>query len=114
MHVNVIDAGWFKTQYMALCNTESDINEHLETLYNLANKYGHITEFGVRAGVSTTAFIAGRLTSVEPQEWLVRGNVISYDIARLSNVDTLLVPFAKLIGSYHRAYGRIVYRHMAR
>jgi len=38
-------------------STPSDINEHLETLYNLAKECNHITEMGVRNVVSTWAFI---------------------------------------------------------
>jgi len=37
-----------------------DINEHLETLFDLALKCPHITEFGVREGHSTVALAAGR------------------------------------------------------
>jgi len=40
-----------------LINTPSDINEHLETLYNVAMRCESITEFGVRTGISTTAFL---------------------------------------------------------
>lgn len=36
----------------------SDINEHLETLRDYARQCSHVTEFGVRGGVSTTALIA--------------------------------------------------------
>ena len=35
----------------------SDINEHIETLYNLAKECSHITEMGVRNVVSTWAFM---------------------------------------------------------
>jgi len=45
-----------------------EINEHLETLHRLACKCQTITEFGVRTGNSTTAFLAAeprRLTSVD-------------------------------------------------
>lgn len=38
---------------------QSDINEHLETLKNLASECEHVTEMGVRAIVSTWAFIEG-------------------------------------------------------
>lgn len=37
--------------------TPSDINEHIETLYNLAKECEHITEMGVRNVVSTWAFM---------------------------------------------------------
>ncbi|MES2790111.1 MAG: hypothetical protein V4719_10845 [Planctomycetota bacterium] len=40
--------------------TKSDINEHLGTLSVLASQCDHVTEFGVRTGVSTRALLAGR------------------------------------------------------
>lgn len=40
--------------------TPSDINEHCDTLRRLAAQCDHVTEFGVRTGVSTTALLAGR------------------------------------------------------
>lgn len=39
---------------------ESDINQHIETMHKYANKCNHITEFGVRTGVSTWAWLASR------------------------------------------------------
>ena len=38
-------------------NNTSDINEHLETLFNYGVKSNHITEFGSRFGDSTVALI---------------------------------------------------------
>jgi predicted O-methyltransferase YrrM len=37
----------------------SDINEHLPMLYFLASQCDHVTEFGVRTGESTLAFLHG-------------------------------------------------------
>lgn len=42
--------------YKHLCNTKSDINEHLPTLYEFAKNCSHITECGVRSFVSSYAF----------------------------------------------------------
>ena len=47
----------FKELYENSCRERSDINEHLPTLYEYACKCKHITEMGVRTGVSTTAFL---------------------------------------------------------
>jgi len=58
-----------KEKYIELCDTESDINEHLPTLFKYGKKVNHITEFGVRKGVSTVAFLYST-----PKE------LISYDI----------------------------------
>jgi cephalosporin hydroxylase len=47
---------------------DSEINEHLETLVQLARKCQTVTEFGVRNGNSTIAFLAAeprRLVSVD-------------------------------------------------
>ena len=42
-----------------LCNTKSDINEHLPALRDLASKCDTVIEMGVRYCVSTWAFIEG-------------------------------------------------------
>jgi predicted O-methyltransferase YrrM len=42
-----------------LTRTTSDINEHLPMLYFLAQQCDHVTEFGVRTGASTLAFLHG-------------------------------------------------------
>lgn len=55
--------------YNRLCNTPSDINEHLPTLKEYASECNHITEMGVRYIVSTYALLMGK-----PKK------MISYDI----------------------------------
>jgi hypothetical protein len=62
-------------EYIRLRNTPSDINEHMAMLKNVGSIYHHITEMGVRYGVSTTAFLAGRPKTL-----------ISYDIRCQINV----------------------------
>lgn len=47
----------FKDLYEKACKKSTDINEHLPILYEYASMCDHITEMGVRAGVSTTAFL---------------------------------------------------------
>ena len=59
-----------QAQYVAAINTPGDINEHLQTLFDLADECEHVTEFGVRWGSSTTAFLASR------------ARLVSYDIAQ--------------------------------
>lgn len=56
-------------KYVELCNTPSDINEHLPTLMKYASECDHITEMGVRYIVSTYALLMGK-----PKK------MISYDI----------------------------------
>jgi hypothetical protein len=46
--------------YTLLCNTPSDINEHLPTLKSYAEGLQHVTEMGVRTIVSTYALLAGK------------------------------------------------------
>lgn len=43
--------------YQKNCKTPSDINEHCPILYNLAKECDHVTEFGTRWGVSTSALL---------------------------------------------------------
>jgi hypothetical protein len=53
-----------------------DIGEHLKTLRGLAFWCKHVTEFGVRAGCSTAALLAGLADSVDDGG----GKLMSYDI----------------------------------
>ena len=59
------------TRFEELCTASSDINEHLETLRDLASECNHVTEMGVRGIVSTWAFVEGLKTG---------GTLISIDI----------------------------------
>jgi hypothetical protein len=56
-------------------NTPSDINEHLETLYNLGKECSHITEMGVRWVSSTWPLVYSN-----PKK------IISYDIITNQNI----------------------------
>ena len=51
-----------KTEYCIARDTPSDINEHVELLNILAQEVAHVTEMGVRNGVSTRAFLAADVT----------------------------------------------------
>lgn len=46
--------------YERLCKLPSDINEHLPTLRRLAEKCEHVTEMGMRGGISTCALLAAQ------------------------------------------------------
>lgn len=46
-----------KTEFIRACLIPSDINEHLPTLYDLSRNVSSVTEFGVRDGISTRAFL---------------------------------------------------------
>lgn len=46
--------------YERNCKKHCDINKHLPTLKEYASGVDHVTEFGVRRGISTSAFLAGK------------------------------------------------------
>lgn len=56
--LNVKDITEFSFNYVQY--TKSDINEHISTMHKYANECNHITEFGVRTGVSTWAWLASK------------------------------------------------------
>lgn len=45
--------------FAARCKPGSDISEHLPKISELASECAHVTEFGVRGGLSTTAILHG-------------------------------------------------------
>ena len=65
--------------YERLCQTPSDIHEHLPTLRRYAEQCDHITEFGVRWVVSTIAFLTARK------------RLVSYDVASHPNIEACLM-----------------------
>lgn len=60
-------------KYEELCRTPSDINEHLPTLREYADKCEHVTEMGVRGCVSLHAFLVSKARKV-----------VAYDIANVA------------------------------
>jgi hypothetical protein len=60
-------------------NTHSDINQHLETLYNLGKECSHITEMGVRWVSSTWPLVYSN-----PKK------MISYDILKNPNITEVI------------------------
>lgn len=60
------------------CLVPSDINEHVSRMRELGSQCEHITEMGVRTGVSTVAWIAAR-----PKK------LVCFDIQRCTQVDRL-------------------------
>jgi hypothetical protein len=83
---------YLNNEYERAKNTPSDINEHLEVLYEYAQKCDHITELGVRTGTSTRAFLNAHKT------------LISYDIIQDEHVQSLFYAASKLFHArYHNA-----------
>lgn len=77
-----------KVMYKQLCETPSDIHEHLPVLAELAKDCQHITEMGVRSCVSSWAFIegmnGGKLISIDikhPSFYIHQGGDISFEKA---------------------------------
>lgn len=66
-------------EYKQSCHTSSDINEHLPVLHDLANRCNHITEFGVRQGVSSRALLSSKAKHVR-----------MYDLTPDPNVEQLV------------------------
>jgi hypothetical protein len=64
MEQNTIDP--FEYYYVDACKKPSDINEHLPVLYALAMNCHTITEFGVRTGNSTKAFLYAATRVIGP------------------------------------------------
>jgi len=58
-----------ENKYYELCKADTDISEHLPILFKYGNMVDHITEFGVRKGVSTISFL-----------YAAPKRLISYDI----------------------------------
>ena len=83
-----------ESQFQQLCNIDSDINLHLNTLRYYASQSKTIVEMGVRWVVSTWAFLEGRpkkLTSydiVNPKEWK-KGDLLPpvEEYAKENNID---------------------------
>lgn len=65
-------------EFEKACQTPSDINEHLPLLKSIADECSHATEMGVRAALSTRAFLNSSCQTV-----------ISYDIETFSNLQFL-------------------------
>lgn len=80
-----------RERYIRLKDTPSDINEHMTRLYLAGKMYHHITEFGVRYGTSTTAFLMGQSEAyLEATYEVPTPTLISYDVNRHQDVELLL------------------------
>lgn len=53
-----------ENRYKELCDTPSDINQHLPKLREYADLCDHVTEFGVRGCVSLYAFLSSKASKV--------------------------------------------------
>lgn len=86
----------FKQYYEDACRRQTDINFHLPKLYELAMHCHHVTEFGVRDGESSRAFLYAATRKIGP---VLR----SYDID-VSPIAKWLFEDAKTEGADVRYY----------
>jgi len=69
--------------YKSLCLNNSDINEHLPTLYNYATDCESILECGVRNLIASWAFLYGLSNNNKVNKKLILNDTIEYDITEL-------------------------------
>jgi hypothetical protein len=74
---------YVKQKYNNLCNTPSDINEHLPTLYKYATKCESIIELGVRGCISSWAFTYGLLNNNSDNKSILLNDITECDIDEL-------------------------------
>ena len=70
-------------RFQRLCETPSDINQHLPTLADYAKRCRHVTEFGVREAVSTTAWLWGL-------QGIAGGTLVCYDLNDSTGLQSLM------------------------
>lgn len=70
--MNHLDQPTLELAYAEACAGQSDMREHCPVLRTLAGLCRHVTEFGLRDGVSTVALLAGLVP--------VGGSMVSYDV----------------------------------
>lgn len=71
--------------YEHLCNTPSDINEHLPTLYKYAKECESIIELGVRGVVSSWALVHGLSENGKSMKKILLNDIEPCDIDTLLN-----------------------------
>lgn len=84
---HIYNDDYFDNEYLNACNTPTDIHEHLPILHELALSCNHITEMGVRTGVSTRAFLNTDVTLRSYDIVLDQGVISLFEIAKLHNKD---------------------------
>jgi hypothetical protein len=73
-------------KFKQLCDTASDINEHLPTLYKYATECESVIELGVRGCVSSWAFVCGLLNNGKSSRRLFLNDINACDIDELMHV----------------------------
>jgi hypothetical protein len=87
-----------ESKYRHLCGSDTDISDALPVLRQYASKVKHVTEFGIRTAVSTTALLAA-----QPDR------LISYDISLNHNfLDDLMRVKGRTNFTYHQGDTRLI------
>lgn len=102
--------------FAARCKPGSDISEHLPKISELASECGHVTEFGVRSGLSTTAILhglakrgSGTLKSYDIEQHhaeipaLPAGVAWQFELADTAKLAEIEPTYMLLIDSWHTA-----------
>ena len=119
----------FKQSYIDAVNTPCDINEHLPLLNMLAKLSNHVTEFGVRRGISTKAWfnnpvivraydIEAYPEAVELFEHAAKANkdakLIIQNTLAIENFEPTDLLFIDTFHVYYQVVGELKYAPMVR
>lgn len=77
---------FIRQKYLSLCQTPSDIFEHLPTLCKYASDCESILELGVRGCVSSWAFLYGLSLNHKPNKLLLMNDLVPCDIQELLTI----------------------------
>jgi hypothetical protein len=87
-----------ETEYQNLCQAQSDISDALPVLRSYASKVKHVTEFGIRTAVSTTALLAAQPDTL-----------ISYDLElNLPHLEKLLALKGRTDFRFYKGDTRVI------
>jgi hypothetical protein len=77
---------YIQRRYNILCNTPSDINQHLPTLYKYATECDSVIELGVRGCVSSWAFLYGLLNNKKQVKRMLLNDIDECNVTDLVTV----------------------------
>lgn len=80
------------SNFIRECNTESDINEHLPTLYKYAQESESVFETGVRGCVSSWAILFGLMHNNKPKKMMLMNDIDACNITALLDTVKMLQP----------------------
>lgn len=80
----------FELEYQRACAQESDINQHLPRLRDMAMQCEHVTEMGVRHGSSTRAWLSSTAVLRSYDIWIDPDVMRLFDLAQYIGRDAML------------------------